>query len=476
MDLPFFGRKKKSSGIVRDYERALEDAKAAMKRGDEDKALILFRRLNRWVTEDFDKVNSLPPNEKAKISKILTEAGENMLILKEYDYAIKTLEKAKILDPKNVRAWLDIGRDLLERNVQIPYAIACLQEAAKIDANNVEAHVLLGDSFRLQGQFEEALEEYEKALNLDPTNEKIILKILKIQPNNIEILERYAEILKKKGDEVEILRVYNQLYALTKDEKYLEMGLDIDPGNKDLLLTKIRILMDRNDFVEAGRIVEQLKEDYPDDPTVQMLYEELRAEEKEEEAIKPIAVEELFGDLGIEEGAEEIVEAPEEQPAAEATAVKEEKKEEEKPKIEKYQEFLNAFNEGKLDEAKQLFAELSEEDFEKIIEGEVSYDLAKFIIENMDVEHGTKMIDTLLAQNRVAEVEKFLNEILKKNMKDAKAMFFKSKVMAHKDVEMGAKNFLMMSLKFDPSLKEFAKKDPTLQKYADKDWYKSLLS
>ena len=354
--------------------------------------------------------------------------------------------------------------------MQIPYAIACLKEAVKLKPENVEAEILLGDAFRMQGQLDEALEAYQKALKADPENENVILKVLKIQPNNVEILERYAEILKKKKNEEELLRIYNTLYSLTKDEKYLEMGLDIDPGNKELLLTKIRILMDRNNFVEAGRIVEQLKENYPDDPTVQMLYEELTAEEKEEE-IKPIAVEELFGDLGIEEVSEEqlVAEEPSE-------AMKETTKEVEEKEPEKYEQFLNVFNEGNLDEAKQLIAELSEEDFKKIIEGGVSYELAKFIIENMDIEHGAKMIDTLLAENRVAEVEKFLNEILKKNMKDAKAMFFKSKVMAHKDVEMGAKNFLMMSLKFDPSLKEFAKKDATLQKYTDKDWYKSLLS
>jgi tetratricopeptide (TPR) repeat protein len=473
MDLPLFGRKKKTSGIVRDYEKALEDAKAAMKRGDEDKALILFRRLNRWVTEDFDKINSLPPEEKAKISRILTEAGENMLTLKEYDYAIKTLEKAKILDPTNIKAWLAIGRDLLERNVQIPYAIACLKEAVKLEPNNVEAQTLLGDAFRMQGQLDEALEAYHMALKADPDNENVILKVLKIQPNNIEILERYAEVLKKKKRDVELLRIYNQLYSLTKDEKYLEMGLDIDPGNKDLLLTKVRILMDRNDFVEAGRIVEQLKEDYPDDPTVQMLYEELTAEEKEEEEIKPIAVEELFGDLGIEE-TEEIAETKEAPP--ETSEAVETVESEEAPKIEKYEEFLNAFNEGKLDTAKQILSELSEADFEKVMKSEVSYELAEFIIENMDIEHGMRIIDSFLTQNRVAEVENFLNEILKKNMKDAKAMLFKSIVMAHKDNEMGAKNFLMMSLKFDPSLKEFAKKNATLQKYAEKDWYKNMLS
>ncbi len=465
--MPLFGgRKKKGSTVVRDYAKTLEEAKDMMRRGEDDRAEILFRRLNRWVSEDFDKVSSLSPKEKREISNILTEAAENMLLLKDYEYAIKTLEKAKSLDRNNVRAWLDIGRSLLERNVQIPYAVASLKEAVKIAPNNVEANVLLGDAFRMEGEIGNAIEAYMNALKIDPENEDVINKLLKIEPDNVDVLKKYAELLKKKGNDSELLKVYNRLYSLTKDESYLEAGLDIDPGNKDLLVTKVRFLMDKNDLVEANRILEQLREDYPDDPTVEMLYEELSGGEKEEAA--PIAVDELFGDLGIEETLGEIEEEVKE-PVETAESVPEEK-------VNMVDEFLKAFENGDEEKAKNILVNLTHQEFIDLANREIKFELAKFMVDNLDIAKGNTILEEIISQGAYDYAEKILNEILKKNFKDSKALFYKGKLMAAKGNDMGARNFLTMSVKFDKSIKGYIKDDKILKKYENEDWYKKLIS
>ena len=467
MNLPLFGgRKKRESTIVRDYAKTLEDAKALMNSGEDDRAQILLRRINRWVSEDFDRVSALNPNEKKTLSEILTEAGEMMLILKDYEYAIKTLEKAKSLDRENVRAWLDIGRDLLERNVQIPYAVASLKEAVKLAPNNVEANILLGDALRMEGELKNALKSYFRALEIDPENEDVINKILKIEPDNVEVLKKYVGLLKKKGNYNELLKVYNRLYSLTKDEKYLEEGLDIDPGNKDLLITKVRFLMDNNELVEANRIIEQLKEDYPDDPTVQMLYEEVSGGEKEE--VKPIAVDELFGDLGIDEAFEGM--------DVEVNKDEESEEEPKKEEINRVDTFLQAFNDGKLDEAKEILKNLTPADFMDLGNREISFELAKFMVDNLEIEKGNIILEEMLSHQAYDYAEKILNEILKRNFKDAKALFYKGKLMAAKGNDMGARNFLMMSVKFDSEIKKYIRGDKILKKYENEEWFKKLLS
>jgi len=462
--LPLFGkRKKKESTIVRDYAKTLEDAKALMNSGEDERAQVLLRRINRWVSEDFDRVSALGPEEKKALSKILTEAGEKMLVLKDYEYAIKTLEKAKSLDRSNVRAWLDIGRNLIERNVQIPYAVASLKEAVKLAPNNVEANVLLGDALRIEGELKSALEAYFHALEIDPENEDVINRILKIEPDNVEVLKKYAELLKKKDNYNELLKVYNRLYSLTKDERYLDEGLDIDPGNKELLITKVRFLMEKNELVEANRIIDQLREDYPDDPTVQMLYEELSGGEREE--VKPIAVDELFGDLGIDETLGEMGAESEEKQVGES-----------KEEINKVDAFLNAFSNGNLDEAKEILENMSHEEFIDLANRKISFDLAKFMVDNLDIEHGNMILEEILSQKAYEYAEKILNEILKKNFKDTKALFYKGKLMAAKGNDMGARNFLTMSVKFNPEMKKYIKEDRILKKYENEEWFKKLIS
>jgi len=465
--LPLFGRRRGES-TIKTYEKVLEDAKTSIENGDEDKALILLRRILRWITEDMEKVVKMSEEERKRISKLLTEAGENMLILKDYNYAIKTLEKAKALDERNVRAWIDIGRNLLQRNTQIPYAISCLQEAVKIDPNNAEAHILLGEGYRLQGQKEKALASYRKALEIDKENEMALEKLLKLDPNNVEILKKYAEVLEKKGEKENLIITYNKLANLTNDPSYLEKGLQLDPDNKELLITKAYILKQQNKYSEALEIAKSLMEKYSDDPGVQLLYGEI-VESEEEEGIKPIEVEDLFGDLNIEG-----IEIPVEEKIS-------------------YEDFLNYYENGQIERALEVLEKLEEEDINRLLEEREDLQFAEFLFSHGKVDMAERLLDKMLEREKNEDVlylkstiliergqldegEKYLNEILKKNIKNAKALFQKARIMALRDNEMGARNFMLMSVKLDPGIKESMKNEKLFEKYADKDWFKKIVS
>lgn len=577
--VPLFGKKKdKSSGILKNYEKVINEGFEASQRGDAEKAVFNFRKVLRWVSEDIDKVSKLSDSDKKKLSELLTSAGEEMINLKEFDAAIKLLEKAKTIDPKNFRAWMDIGKDLLQRNTQVPYALVCLREAAKLEPENIEAHLLLGDAYRIQGQLDKALAAYQKALKVDPENEDALQKVLKIQPENIDILEKYIKVLEAKGDKEELIKAYNRMVTITGDRDYLEKGLQFDPENKDLLMNKARILLKEEKVDEAKEIVNKLKEMYPDDADISMLYDELNPKEEEasvEEEVPSVEVGELFEDIslgeapetsfedegtmqiaGSEEGEKENlpeiptiggavtsgavgsameekkIETPEikeqevpekEEPIKEEEEIAPPAEPEEKieappeePKEEKLEEmkmgeeivpekkeiiippeemFLQDYEIGRFDDSAKLLEGMRDEDIMKLLSENVK--ILKFVYENL-VKQGRrelalKFIDKIIEKEdteenkleksrllidmgQMDEAESILNDIVKKNMKNGKALYLKARIQSIKGNDMGARNFLMMATKFNPELKEEAKNDPFLEKYRDKEWFKKITS
>ncbi len=497
--MPLFGKKKqKSTGILKTYEKVIKDGFVAMKRGDDEKAQILFRKVLRWVTEDLDKVVKLGEKEKKELSNLLTKTGEAMLRLKDYDYAIKTLERAKTVDPKNFKAWMAIGKDLLQRNTQIPYALVCLREAAKISPENVEVHLLLGDAYRIQGQLDKALAAYQRALKAEPNNQDVIEKVLKIQPENIEILERYAKILEEKGDKKDLLTVYNKLVVLTGNEEYLEKGLALDPENKNLLITKARNLIKNDNYDGAKEVAQKLKEKYPEDPDVQMLYDELIPQEtasvgEVEEEVKPIEINEVFGDLtfGEEEVKEEIPEKLEE----EKKPVEEEVKIEEAPPRTPVEEFTEELENGNYDRAKEILESMNDNEISSLTNKDTKtlkfildflmdkekWNVAENFINEIVSREGNEenlllQSNILIEENKIDKAEKILNSLVQKNFKNGKALYLKAKIMALRDNEMGCRNFLSMATKFFPEVKKEIASDKYFERYRDKDWLKKLTS
>ncbi len=524
--MALFGRKKKSSssgsGVLKGYEKSINEGFEAIEKGDHNKAKLTFRKVLRWISEDMEKINKLPEEEKNSLSDLLTNAGEEMVKLKEYDVAIKLLEKARTINPKNFRAWMTIGKDLLQRNTQIPYALVCLREASRIEPENVEAHLLLGDAYRIQGQKEKALAAYQKALKVDPDNPMVLEKVLKIQPENIEILEKYISVLERSGDTEELLKTYNKIVAITGNETYLERGLQIDPNNRDLLLNKTQLLLKEDKVKEAKNILSGLIKKYPDDPDIKMLYDELMpTEEKEAPPAKSINVGDVFGDITLGEDTLEVsntedifappAEKKEETPEVEYTPVNEVpetseteeitpeqapelREKEEPPELSPREKFIKGYNAKKFDEASKALDEMGDgvrnllsesSDILKFVYShllmEGNYELASEFIEKIADEEPTEenrieFARILIECNKMDDAEKILNEIVKKNMKNGRALYMKARIQSIKGNDMGARNFLMMATKFNPELKEEAKDDAYFEKYQNEEWFKKITS
>ncbi|MEM3265418.1 MAG: hypothetical protein QXH07_05640, partial [Thermoplasmata archaeon] len=72
--------------------------------------------------------------------------------------------------------------------------------------------------------------------------------------------------------------------------------------------------------------------------------------------------------------------------------------------------------------------------------------------------------------------EGYFNEILKVSMDHAPTWYYKAAIMAWKKNESACKNFLVMAIKKDPSLKYKASSEEYFNIYKSSAWFQSLVS
>ncbi len=70
-------------------------------------------------------------------------------------------------DPKNLKAWIEIGNILMDTS-RFHEAIDAYQKALDLDQKNVNVRVDMGTCYRQAGKPEKAVEEYRKAIATDP--------------------------------------------------------------------------------------------------------------------------------------------------------------------------------------------------------------------------------------------------------------------------------------------------------------------
>lgn len=246
--------KKKAGGrLISDLNEILEKANSLAK-NDPESAIIYYRRLLREV---FEEEGNLTPEIRPEVSKILTTAGKELYKIGQMEIAMEFFEKAKEIDSRNPDAWLYIGKDLISKGVQLPYAIICLKEAAKLLPNNAEVWLLIGDGYKLQGKSDLAIEAYRKALSINPHSNEAYERIIEVDPNNVEILHNLYKTLRENPRKNEDLyvKILLRLSELENNISYIDEGLSNLPNNLQLITKKAYILKNIGKYEDAYKLV-----------------------------------------------------------------------------------------------------------------------------------------------------------------------------------------------------------------------------
>ena len=119
--------------------------------------------------------------------------------------------------PKNAHAWISLGDALMDSR-RFGEAIEAYQKGLELDPKNVNARVDMGTSFRAIGKFDKAVEEYRKALKVNPNfpngrrNLGVVLATdLHQNKEAIVELQKYLELAPNAPDAADIKQLIQQL-------------------------------------------------------------------------------------------------------------------------------------------------------------------------------------------------------------------------------------------------------------------------
>ena len=170
------------------YSEYMTAAEAYLKQGLSDKVGILYKKIGRLNSE-----------------KLGEEEKKKQLLIKKHTTAEKLIE-----------------------NGEIDKAIETYKEILKLSPANFDTYQKLGELYTEKGQADEALTYYKKIVDIYFKNRlykkalPIYRKILEIQPDNISIREKIAEIYERERNETEAKREYVALAEYYWKEQNIE--------------------------------------------------------------------------------------------------------------------------------------------------------------------------------------------------------------------------------------------------------------
>ena len=195
--------------------------------------------------------------------------------MEEFEDAMKTIEKAIHLVPKNADIWYHKGR-ILEKLQRYEEALKAYQVDLRIDDKDVKSWTSKANTLVKLERYKEALEAFDEILKLDPDNTDVkqnknsTIKELKNQEFSSLINEIESKIQNKdysnvielcdKAMELElnspILYIYkgNSLYKLKQHEgalKCYDAALEINPQNYEALDKKRKIIQEQTNKIEG---------------------------------------------------------------------------------------------------------------------------------------------------------------------------------------------------------------------------------
>jgi tetratricopeptide (TPR) repeat protein len=195
----------------------------------------LAPRTQREVAKALEDLRANKPNDARKhletAQKTAPTSAEIEYLFGTYSSQMKDLAQARVywmktleLNPKHLSALIAVGQDFLQQNKPAE-AMPYLNRAAEAEPSSWRAHALLAEGFVLQHQFDEAVKQAERAIQLGHEQAAVVQPIL-------------ARALAGRGDREEAtkrLQAYVQVHptdaAASKDLETLKNPQTADASN-----------------------------------------------------------------------------------------------------------------------------------------------------------------------------------------------------------------------------------------------------
>ncbi|MBM4043665.1 MAG: tetratricopeptide repeat protein [Planctomycetes bacterium] len=168
--------------------------------------------------------------------------GKCLLELGQYGKAAEFLEKAKRTDDGDFEIEMDIV-EAKRKSGDVKGALKVLHKYAKSHENTADYHCGLGGCLASEGQYEEALDEYKKALDINPLHAKSLFEMA------------YSHDLRGE-DELAI-----ELYEKTKQ---------IAPGFPNALINLAVLYEDKNEYHKAVECLKAVLRANPNHPRAKL--------------------------------------------------------------------------------------------------------------------------------------------------------------------------------------------------------------
>jgi tetratricopeptide (TPR) repeat protein len=266
-------------------------------------ALNLYPKIKNLTNKQSEKPSSLHQRQTIQDVSIsedvddLNQKGNDLSNQGKYQEAIEYYERALRIDPNHVNALNNKGVALANQG-EYKEAIECYDKALEIDPNyttaqnnkklaleklknskkrdseDVDALIEKGFDLYIGGEYEEAIECYDKALSVNP----YYVVALHNKGKVFSYLEKYEEAIECYDKALEIDPnyvdpLYNKGLALANQGEYEEAiecydkYLEVDPNNVAVLNNKGFALANQGEYKEAIECYDKALEVYPNNLT-----------------------------------------------------------------------------------------------------------------------------------------------------------------------------------------------------------------
>ncbi len=409
--------------VVDSFSSAYAHAKNVEKDGKKEEAVTLYKKaLDSLANLNADQV---PETERKNISDILYSISNTLVMLENIELSRSSFELALKFDPSNSKGIYSYAKLFLERGEDTLSLEKLLKEAIEGNPGSDELQVALGEVYERNGKREDAINAYNKALELNPNNAEIAERLMNFYEGDEISQKKYLELLRKTGDRERILEAYIHMINEGRLEM-LEEAKNVLPNEPRLYSIEAKMLIDDGKIDLAKAKIKEILSMDPDSVEGNMLEEYI-------EVLDSIS--------------------PEEQPI--------------ELRISKM------ISKGNIGDAIEIArkAGLSNEDIFFIALNGGDYDYSLKLASSFHNPTAHRCL--VLAETDVDEAEREMNAYVANNQKDPFAWVVKSIIADYKGNELGTRNFLNMALRLEPKiLKE--NYIGRFKNFKDEDWFNQL--